>query len=129
MHWAIRRLRIIRKEKKILAADTTKLGLLINRSQKVQTSDCSMCPLRECCRLRLPVLLTGLIAAEDSLTHYHCLHVDWLLQPSAQMKVLLHFSLPFRSTPAIFCLPISSFYLCGATLRTQPSRTEPKDPL
>lgn len=61
-----------------------------------------MCPMRDCCWLRVPDLLTGLLAAAqaaDSLTHYHRRRTgDWLLHPSTQLRVL-------QRSPALCCFP------------------------
>lgn len=54
---------------------TTDLGLWINRSQEAHAIDDSIYLRRECCTVRLPVLLTGHLASlepTDCLIHYNC---------------------------------------------------------
>lgn len=131
MHWEISKVGKDNKTKmQPFPVATTELW--INRSQKAHTLDSFIRPMRECCWLRLPVLLTGLLApvqTADSLTHYHCHHTgDGLLHASIQLKVLQHTPALFLSTscpllPSSAFPPHSSFLICycRATVRSQPS--------
>lgn len=124
MHWAISKVGKDNKTRmKPFLWPPVNYGLWINRSPKVHTLDSSIHPTRECCLLRLPALLTGLLAfieATDSLTHYHCHHTgDWLLHSWSYFSQLRPFSLHFLSFPAILCCH-SSFLYCTATRRAEP---------